>query len=46
MSGKGSRRRFEDTPKVQEKIGDIKWGVRDKSKDSFVVKKNGRPTNG
>lgn len=43
MAGKGSRRRFENTEKVQENIGDIKWGTRDKSKDTFIVKKNGVP---
>lgn len=42
MAGKGSRRRFENTEKVQDNIGDIKWGTRDKSKDTFVVKKNGQ----
>ena len=43
MAGKGSRKRIEDTEKVQDNIGKIKWGARDKSKDTFIVKKNGAP---
>jgi hypothetical protein len=37
---KGCNRRKEDTKKVEENLGGIKWGVRDKSKDTFKVNTN------
>lgn len=40
--GKGSGRRIEDTNKVTENLGKIKWGVRDKSDDDFKVRENGK----
>jgi hypothetical protein len=34
---KTSRRRKEDTAKVEANLGRIKWGTRDKSKDDFKI---------
>lgn len=35
--GKGSGRRQEDPTRVSENHENVKWGVRDKSKDTFKV---------
>lgn len=37
MSGKGSNRRKENTKQVEENLAKIKFGKRDKSKDTFKV---------
>lgn len=42
MSGKGSSRRIENTKKVEKRLGEIDWTKRDKSKDSFTKKVNGK----
>lgn len=41
-AGKGSDRRKEKTKKVEENLEQIDWTKRDKSKDSFVVRVNGK----
>ncbi len=42
MSGKGSERRRENTSKVREKLDQVMWSKRDKSKDTFKIKINGK----
>lgn len=46
MAGKTSKRRIENTQKVEQNLGGIKWGVRDKSKDTFKVNIKGKQSNG
>lgn len=42
MAGKGSGRRKEQTKQVQEKLDEVDWTKRDKSKDTFKVRVNGK----
>jgi len=46
MSGKGSARRKEDTQKVENNLMGVKFGVRDKSRDTFKVTVKGKPNVG
>ena len=41
MSGKGSKRRKEDTRKVQQKLCEIDW-TKHKSKSNFKMRINGK----
>ena len=41
-AGKGSSRRKENTPKIEDNLDKIDWSKRDKSKDSFKVRINGK----
>jgi len=42
MAGKGSVRRKEQTKQVEKKLDKVDWTKRDKSKDTFKVRVNGR----